>query len=62
MTSIGLPDAELPDAELLRVEHLSRYFNIGGALSQRTLHAVDDVSFSIAEREIVALAGECGSG
>jgi peptide/nickel transport system ATP-binding protein len=31
-------------------------------LSRRTLHAVDDVSFAIREREIVALAGESGSG
>jgi peptide/nickel transport system ATP-binding protein len=48
--------------ELLRVEHLTRHFKIGGVLSRRTLHAVDDVSFGIGEREIVALAGESGSG
>jgi peptide/nickel transport system ATP-binding protein len=48
--------------ELLRTDHLSRHFKIGGALSRRTLHAVDDISISIAEREIVALAGESGSG
>jgi oligopeptide/dipeptide ABC transporter ATP-binding protein len=48
--------------ELLRAEHLTRHFKIGGALSRRTLHAVDDVSFAICEREIVALAGESGSG
>jgi peptide/nickel transport system ATP-binding protein len=48
--------------ELLRAEHLTRHFKIGGALSRRTLHAVDDVSFTIGEREIVALAGESGSG
>src|SRR5580700_4433652 len=49
-------------SELLRAEHLTRHFKIGGALSRRTLHAVDDVSFGIGEREIVALAGESGSG
>jgi peptide/nickel transport system ATP-binding protein len=49
-------------APLLRVEHLSRHFKIGGALSKRTLHAVDDVNFQIGQREIVALAGESGSG
>jgi peptide/nickel transport system ATP-binding protein len=49
-------------AELLRAEHLTRYFKIGGVLSRKTLHAVDDVSFSIGQREIVALAGESGSG
>ena len=48
--------------DLLRTEHLTRHFKIGGALSRRTLYAVDDVSFSIGEREIVALAGESGSG
>jgi peptide/nickel transport system ATP-binding protein len=48
--------------ELLRTEGLTRHFKIGGALSRRTLHAVDDVSLSIGERQIVALAGESGSG
>jgi peptide/nickel transport system ATP-binding protein len=48
--------------ELLRAEHLTRHFKIGGTLERGTLHAVDDVSFSIGEREIVALAGESGSG
>ena len=47
---------------LLRADHLTRHFKIGGVLSRRTLHAVDDVSFAIGEREIVALAGESGSG
>jgi peptide/nickel transport system ATP-binding protein len=47
---------------LLNVDHLTRHFKIGNALSRRTLHAVDDVSFGIGEREIVALAGESGSG
>ena len=51
-----------PDRELLRAEHLTRYFKIGGALARHTLHAVDDVNFSIGRREIVALAGESGSG
>jgi peptide/nickel transport system ATP-binding protein len=48
--------------ELLRADHLTRHFKIGGSVSRRTLHAVDDVSFTIGEREIVALAGESGSG
>jgi len=47
---------------LLRTEGLTKHFKIGNALSRRTLHAVDDVNFSIGEREIVALAGESGSG
>jgi peptide/nickel transport system ATP-binding protein len=48
--------------ELLKADHLTRHFKIGGAAARSTLHAVDDVSFSIGEREIVALAGESGSG
>jgi peptide/nickel transport system ATP-binding protein len=47
---------------LLRTEGLTRHFRIGGALSRRSLHAVDDVSLAIGRREIVALAGESGSG
>ncbi|MDX6333131.1 MAG: hypothetical protein QOG05_471, partial [Streptosporangiaceae bacterium] len=49
-------------APLLRTEGLSKHFRIGNALSRRTLHAVDDVSLDIGDREIVALAGESGSG
>src|SRR5215471_11286822 len=47
---------------LLRTDNLSRHFRIGNALTRRTLHAVDEVSLSVGDREIVALAGESGSG
>jgi len=47
---------------LLRTQNLTRHFKIGNALTRRTLHAVDDVNFTIGERQIVALAGESGSG
>jgi peptide/nickel transport system ATP-binding protein len=47
---------------LLRTEGLTKHFQIGGGLARKTLHAVDDVNLEIGEREIVALAGECGSG
>jgi oligopeptide/dipeptide ABC transporter ATP-binding protein len=47
---------------LLRTDRLTRHFKIGNALSRRTLHAVDDVTLAIGAREIVALAGESGSG
>jgi len=47
---------------LLHTEALTRHFRIGGGLHRKTLHAVDDVSMEIGEREIVALAGESGSG
>ncbi len=48
--------------ELLRADNLTKHFKIGGTMTRGTLHAVDDVSFGIGEREIVALAGESGSG
>lgn len=47
---------------LLRTDRLSKHFKIGNALSRRTLHAVDEVSLIVGERQIVALAGESGSG
>jgi peptide/nickel transport system ATP-binding protein len=49
-------------APLLETRGLTRHFKIGNALSRRTLHAVDDVSLAVGQREIVALAGESGSG
>jgi peptide/nickel transport system ATP-binding protein len=51
----------MPD-DILTVDGLTRHFTIGSAVSRRTLHAVDDVSFTIGRQEIVALAGESGSG
>jgi oligopeptide/dipeptide ABC transporter ATP-binding protein len=47
---------------LLRTVELTRHFRIGGMFSKRVLHAVDDFSLTIQEREIVALVGESGSG
>jgi oligopeptide/dipeptide ABC transporter ATP-binding protein len=60
VTSTGEPSAN--GTALLRTDKLTRHFRIGNALSQQTLHAVDEVSLTIGEREIVALAGESGSG
>jgi peptide/nickel transport system permease protein len=52
-----------PDgAPLLEVDDVSRSFSLRGVWSRKTLHAVDDVSFAIGRREIVALVGESGSG
>ena len=53
---------EVAAEPLLRTDRLTRHFKIGNAMSRRTLHAVDDVSMAIGAREIVALAGESGSG
>ena len=43
---------------LLEVKHLKKYFNTKAGL----LHAVDDVSFSIAKGETLGLVGESGCG
>jgi oligopeptide/dipeptide ABC transporter ATP-binding protein len=52
-------------APLLQVRHLRKYFDITRGLFSRVVghvHAVEDVSFDIAPREVLGLAGESGSG
>jgi ABC-type oligopeptide transport system ATPase subunit len=44
---------------LLEAKNLTKYFNID---RNKRVHAVDDVSLTIAEKEIVGLVGESGSG
>ena len=44
--------------EILRVEHLKKYFTT----PKGTLHAVDDVNFSIRTGEILGVVGESGCG
>jgi peptide/nickel transport system ATP-binding protein len=56
------PSAGPKSEPLLRAERMSKHFKIGNALSRKTLHAVDDASFSVDERQIVAVVGESGSG
>jgi peptide/nickel transport system ATP-binding protein len=57
------PERSEVDAEpLLRAVDLTRHFRVGGLFSKQVLHAVDDFSFTMHEREIVALVGESGSG
>jgi ABC-type oligopeptide transport system ATPase subunit len=49
---------------LLEVSHVSKVFAMGGLLSRQRVHAVEDVSFAIAEErpEIFTIIGESGSG
>lgn len=44
---------------LVRIEHLVKHFDLG---KDQKIHAVDDISLEIGEREIVGLVGESGSG
>ena len=59
---LGAAGAVGADAPLLQTKGLTRHFKVGGGLSRRNLHAVDDVDLEIHRREIVALVGESGSG
>ena len=45
-------------SEILRVEHLKKYFDVPAG----TLHAVDDVSFTIQEGQTLGVVGESGCG
>jgi peptide/nickel transport system ATP-binding protein len=56
------PAGATGQSPLLQARGLSRHFAVGGLRSRHQLHAVDDASFAINEREIVALVGESGSG
>ena len=49
---------------VLRVEHVSKQFGRRSLLSRAggVVHAVNDVSFSVARAEVVAIVGETGSG
>jgi oligopeptide/dipeptide ABC transporter ATP-binding protein len=61
-TQPGARPAGTGQEPLLRVDRMSRHFKIGNTVSRHSLHAVDDASFTVGEREIVAVAGESGSG
>src|SRR5207237_10345159 len=50
---------------LLQVEHLTKHYPMRGGVFGRargSVHAVDDVSFAIAEGETLGLVGESGCG
>ncbi|MGI0057929.1 MAG: ABC transporter ATP-binding protein [Nitrosarchaeum sp.] len=50
--------------EILRIEHLSKFFIKKSIFSSKTsiVKAVDDVSFSLKKGEVFVIAGESGSG
>ena len=50
--------------EILKVEHLTKYFTKKGVFSSKStiVRATDDISFSLKKGEVFVLAGESGSG
>ncbi|HEY6722477.1 MAG TPA: oligopeptide/dipeptide ABC transporter ATP-binding protein [Polyangiaceae bacterium] len=50
------------DAPILEVRGLGKYFSVGGGFKPKRLRALNDVSFSLRAREVIALVGESGSG
>jgi peptide/nickel transport system ATP-binding protein len=56
---------ESGETPLLQVKHVKKYFPIRRGLLQRevaAVHAVDDVTFAVAEGETLGLVGESGCG
>ena len=57
-----------PDGAVMEVQGLTKWFHAGGGGPfgwggpARYVHAVDDVSFTLRKRRILALVGESGSG
>lgn len=47
---------------IVDVRHLTKHFPVGGFVSKQVVHALEDVSFTIPQGEVVALVGESGSG
>jgi peptide/nickel transport system ATP-binding protein len=53
---------ESAEAPLLEVRHLTKHFPVNGFLKSHSVHAVEDVSFSVKRGQVVAVVGESGSG
>ena len=56
--------SEVPAPALLKVSGLARHFPVRGFLNRRVgmLRALDDVSFSVAQGEVLGIVGESGCG
>ena len=47
---------------ILKLEKVTKHFNVGKFNSVARLHAIDEIDFEVRESEILALVGESGSG
>lgn len=56
------PRAATERTEVLRVEKLEKRFLVGGGFRRKSLRALHDVSFTLHDREVIAIVGESGSG
>lgn len=60
---LGVHEGAKEAEEILRVEHLTKVFDVRGAKgADKQLRAVDDVSFAVRRGTTTALVGESGSG
>lgn len=60
---LGVHEGAKEAEEILRVEHLTKVFDVRGAKGEaKHLKAVDDVSFTVRRGTTTALVGESGSG
>jgi len=62
MPIVGQTEGQTPAVPALRIEHLTKKFEVGGRRKKKTVVAVDDVSLRIERGEIYGLLGANGSG
>ncbi|ADO73144.1 ABC transporter ATP-binding protein [Stigmatella aurantiaca] len=54
--------ASLENQVILEAKDLGKYFQVGGGFRPKRLRALNEVSFALGARQVVALVGESGSG
>jgi len=62
VTILNRTEGQTPAVAALRIEHLTKRFEVGGRRKKKTVVAVDDVSLRIERGEIYGLLGANGSG
>ena len=57
-----MPRSDPSPENILEVRGMTKYFPVGVFNRQKLVHAVEDASFSVRHRQVLALVGESGSG